>query len=98
MLDKFAMIPASKVIGHSAAKWSKTQPHEGIWWTNKLSRGVGGSDKSYIAYSPSKRRLVYVQQVWNTERQMVRWLVGDTRKYYDDLEEAKQVVKEMLSD
>lgn len=98
MLDKFAMIPASKVIGHSAAKWSKIQPHEGIWWTNKLSQGVGGRAKSYIAYSPSKRRLVYVQQVWNTERQMVRWLVGDTRKYYDDLEEAKQVVKEMLSD
>ena len=90
------MIPASNLIGHSAAKWSKTQPHEGIWWTNKLSQGVGGWDKSYIAYSPSKKRLIYVSQVWNIDRQMVRWVVGNTRESYDDLEEAKQAVKEML--
>lgn len=92
------MIPASKVVGHSAAKWSKAQPHEGIWWTNKLHRGVKGCDRSYIAYSPSKNRLVYVQQLWNPDEQKIEWLVGDTRQSFEDLDQAKEFVKDMLND
>jgi hypothetical protein len=92
------MIPASKVVGHSAAKWSKAQPHEGIWWTNKLHRGVKGCDRSYIAYSPSKNRLVYVQQLWNPDEQKIEWLVGDTRQSFEDLDQAKGFVKDMLND
>ena len=92
------MIPASKLIGHSAAKWSKTQPHEGIWWTNKLRQGVNGSDKSYIAYSPSKNCLIYVQQLWNPDEQKVKWLVGSTRQSFEDLEQAKEFAKELLDD
>ena len=92
------MIEASKVIGHSAAKWSKTQPHEGIWWTNKLSQGVGGASKSYIAYSPLRNRLMYVQQLWSTDEQKVKWLVGATRKTFDNLDEAKEFAKDLLND
>ena len=92
------MIPASKVVGHSAAKWSKAQPQEGIWWTNKLRRGVKGCDRSYIAYSPSKNRLVYVQQLWNPDEQKIEWLVGDTRQSFEDLDQAKEFVKDMLND
>ena len=92
------MIPASKIVGHSAAKWSRTQPHEGIWWTNKLRRGVKGCDRSYIAYSPSKNRLVYVQQLWNPDEQKIEWLVGASMKSFEDLEQAKEFAKERLDD
>jgi len=92
------MIPASKLIGHSAAKWSKTQPHEGIWWTNKLRQGVNGSYKSYIAYSPSKHRLMYVQQLWDPRDQKIVWKVGANMKVFDDLNEAKEFAKELLDD
>jgi hypothetical protein len=92
------MIEASKLVGHSAAKWSKTQPHEGIWWTNKLRRGVGGADKSYIAYSPLKHRLIYVQQLWDPDDQNIVWKVGTTTKVFDDLNEAKEFAKELLDD
>ncbi len=89
-------LTAAQVVGYRRAKWSKTQPHEGILWTNKLSRGVRGSDKSYIAFSPSKRKVVWVSQVWKTERKMVRW--GVSGQYYDSLDEAKQVAKDILDD
>ena len=92
------MIEASKLIGHSAAKWSKTQPHEGIWWTNKLRQGVDGASKSYIAYSPLKHRLMYVQQLWDPEDQKIVWKVGATMKVFDDLNEAKEFAKELLDD
>jgi viroplasmin and RNaseH domain-containing protein len=59
---------------------------------------VKGSDKSYIAYSPSKNRLIYVQQLWSPDEQKVKWLVGATRQSFEDLEEAKEFAKEILND
>jgi len=89
-------LTAAQVVGYRRAKWSKTQPHKGILWTTKFSRGVNGSDKSYIAFSPSKRKVVWVGQFWNSARKMVRWHVAG--QYYDSLDEAKQVAKDMLDD
>lgn len=95
-MNLMEIMPASQVVKYSSAKWSKTQPHKGIWWTNKISTGVDGSNKFYIAFSPSKRTLMGVYQAWNTDLQMVRWLAAG--QYYDTLDEAKQVVKDMLDD
>ena len=92
------MIPASNLIGHSAAKWSKTQPHEGIWWTNKLHKGVGGSNRAYYAYSPSKKLVVCVQQLWNSEKRKVVWQVDTHRPAFDSLEEAREYTREMLNE
>ena len=92
------MIEASKVIGHSAAKWSEHQPHEGILWTNKLSRGVKGCDKSYIAFSQKQNTYICVSQLWDVEKERVCWLVGSTRKSFPELNEAREYARSLLND
>ena len=51
-----------------------------------------------IAYSPSKHRLIYVQQLFDPDEQKIKWLVGNTRQHFEDLEEAKEFVEGMLND
>ena len=92
------MIDATLVIGHSAAKWSKHQPDEGILWSNKLSRGVQGASKAYIAFHPDSYSLIYIHQLLRQEDKKVVWQVGKNEKTFENIEEAKQFVRESLND
>jgi len=92
------MIDATHVIGHSAAKWSKHQPDEGILWSNKLSRGVQGASKAYIAFHPDSYSLIYIHQLLRQEDKKVIWQVGKNEKTFENIEEAKQFVRESLND
>jgi len=100
------MIDATRVIGHSAAKWSKHQPDEGILWSNKLSRGVQGASKAYIAFHPDSYSLIYIHQLLRQEDKKVVWQVGKNKwqnhiteiKTFENIEEAKQFVRESLND
>jgi len=92
------MIDATLVIGHSAAKWSKHQPDEGILWSNKLSRGVQGASKAYIAFHPDSYSLIYIHQLLRQEDKKVIWQVGKNEKTFENIEEAKQFVRESLND
>ena len=92
------MIDATLVIGHSAAKWSKHQPDEGVLWSNKLSRGVNGASKAYIAFHPDSYSLIYIHQLLRQEDKKVIWQVGKNQKTFENIEEAKQFVRESLND
>jgi len=92
------MIDATRVIGHSAAKWSKHQPDEGVLWSNKLSRGVNGASKSYIAFHLDSYSLIYIHQLLRQEDKKVVWKVGTNEKTFENIEEAKQFVRESLND
>ena len=94
------MIDATRVIGHSAAKWSKHQPDEGVLWSNKLSRGVKGASKAYIAFHLDSYSLIYIQQLLRQEDKKVIWQVfsGEKKRTFENIEEAKQFVREYLND
>lgn len=94
------MIDATHIIGHSAAKWSKHQPDEGVLWSNKLSRGAKGSDKAYIAFHLDSSYLIYIQQLFRPEDKKVIWQVftGVNKKTFESIGEAKQFVREYLND
>jgi len=92
------MIDATSVIGHSAAKWSKHQPDEGVLWSNKLSRGVNGASKAYIAFHLDSYSLIYIHQLLRQEDKKVVWKVGTNEKIFENIEEAKQFVRESLND
>jgi len=91
-------VKASDILGYDRAKWAKNQPHKSlnIYWTTKLSKGVQGSDKAYYAVSLDKRRIIAVQQLWSKNKDQTVWLVGDTRKTFDTLDEAKEFTKGLL--
>ena len=94
------MIDAKMVLGHSSAKWSKHQPDEGILWSNKLSRGVKGCDKSYIAFHLASYHSVHVCQLFRREDKKDIWQVfsGVNKKTFENIEEAKQFVRGYLYD
>ena len=91
---------ASDVLGYSRAKWSKEQPHKdyGIYWTNKLSRGVKGCTKEYWAVSFDKKVRIPVMQLYNTDKESIVWQVGTHKPAFESLEEAKEFTKRMILD
>jgi len=92
------MIDARQALGNRSAKWSKHQPDKVILWSNKLIRGSGGADKSYIALHLDTYSLIHIEQLWDSKEEKVVWQVfsGENKKIFKGIEEAKQFVKEFL--
>ena len=91
-------LKASEVLHLNRAKWAKHQPHieYGVYWTTKIIKGAGASDKAYWAVSFTPRQMIPVVQYWNSDTHSIVWRVGMHLPCFASLEDAKEYAKDLI--